>query len=361
MPAVLSVHQLNRTLLHRQHLLARSSATTGDMLCTLVGLQGQVTNDPYLALWSRIQGFRHNDLSAMLLQRSAVRASLMRGTIHVVTDDDYRLLMPLTLPLHIKGFPALASGKLVPPEIIPDVIEHGRDVLQNGPLTTAELGALLQQRWPEVDAHALGQVIRYHLPLIQPTPRGIWGASGAAKWALPNIWLNSPVAASSADVTPMVRRYLAAFGPASVADITAWSGIRGFKPVLQAMRDELVSYRNEQGTELLDLAELPVLRGDEPAPVRFLPGFDNALLGHKDRTRIISNEHRAIIAAANGLFASTFLVNGFVAGSWKISDGQMTLRAFGSLTMPQRREVEAEARLVAHFWSGAAADIMWTG
>lgn len=355
----LTNRQLNRTHLHRQHLLERSSGRTGNMLRDLVGLQGQVTNDPYLALWSRVEGFVHDDLSTMLLDRSAVRASLMRGTIHVVTADDYREIFPATLPLHQHTLPQLASGRLVPAEIVADAMERSRELLRGDPQTTADLASKLASEWPNVDPRGLGQVSRFLLPLIQATPRGVWGATGGPIWSLADEWLDADVPEEPTPPPPLIRRYLAAFGPASVADMTAWSGLRRLAPIVKAMREELVSYRDDCGVELLDLPGAPILGGDESAPVRFLPGFDNALLGHKDRRRIIAEEHRRAISAKNGLFASTFLVDGFVAGTWKVVDEAMQLMAFGTLAARERKAVEREASLVSQFCTERELPVEW--
>lgn len=358
--SVLTTHELNRTHLQRQHLLERSSMSTGDMLRAVVGLQAQVVNDPYLALWSRIVGFQHNDLAAMLLDRSAVRASLMRGTIHLVTAEDYQMLFPATFGLHRRALPNLAFGKQVPRDQYDAILQKSREFLQQQPATIAQIADYLLVDWPDIDRRAIGQVSRFLMPLVQIPPRGVWGAGSAATWTPASDWLGVAIPEEVGPPHEMIRRYLAAFGPASLADMTSWSGVTNLKKPLLDLGGELVTYRNESGALLYDLTGLDIMPPDVSAPVRFLPGFDNALLGHKDRTRIISDRHRAAIATPNGLFASTFLVDGFVAGIWRVQEEELQLAAFDRLGASVREEVEQEAARLAPFWTGEALPVVWT-
>lgn len=357
--SVLTTRELNRTHLQRQHLLERSNMSTGDMLRAIVGLQAQEVKDPYLALWSRITGFSHDDLASMLLDRSAVRASLMRGTIHLVTGDDYQMLFPATFGLHRRALPNLAFGKQVPKDQYEPILARSRQFLQQQPATMAQITDHLLEDWPDIDRRAIGQVSRFLMPLVQIPPRGVWGAGIAATWTPASDWLGVEIPEEVGPPHEMIRRYLAAFGPASLADVTSWSGVTNLKKSMLELGDELVTYRNEAGVLLYDLAGKEIVPPDVTAPVRFLPGFDNALLGHKDRSRIISDEHRAIIGTPNGLFASTFLVDGFVAGVWRVVDGQMQLAAFETLSANDRDEVEEEAVRLAPFWTGEDLPVVW--
>jgi hypothetical protein len=353
--AVLTRRQLNRTLLARQLLLARSPMTANDALEHLVGMQSQNPNDPYVALWTRLYGFHTDHLSDMMRDRSAVRASLMRGTIHLVTARDYLRLFPVTYPLHERVFPGIDAGRRLPPEVIPDVVAAGHELLHGSPMTLKELGAKLATRWPELHPASMAQACRFQLPLVQVTPRGIWGASHQATWTLADDWLGMSV---QGDRSPewAIRRYLAAFGPATVADMQAWSGLTGLRDAVKRMRDELVSYWNEGDQELFDLPGAPITDDDGDAPVRFLPVFDNVLLSHKDRTRIISEERRKAIGTRNGLFQSTYLVDGFVAGAWKLFQEKdravLTLSPFEPHSRATIREMEEEGEALAGFVSG---------
>jgi len=320
---VLTRRQLNRALLARQHLLECADMPAGEMIAHLVGMQSQAPNDPYIGLWTRLASFQPDDLSRMMLDRTALRASLMRGTIHLVTVDDYLRLFPVMFSLHQRVYPATDSGKRLDPARIPEVIAAGRDLLSESPMTIKELGERLRERWPDQDVRAMAQAIRFLLPLVQTTPRGVWGASQQATWALAEDWLGTPVPAQG-DPEPIIRRYVAAFGPATVADMQAWSGLTGLRAVVERMRPELRVFRNERGQELFDVPGAPLPDPETPAPVRFLPGFENALLSHKDRTRIISEERRKVIGSRNGLFDATYLVDGFVAGTWSVDVSKET-------------------------------------
>lgn len=328
---ILTQRQLNRALLARQHLLQRSLMPVGEMLESLVGMQSQVPNDPFIGLWTRACGFDPDAMSAMMLDRTAVRASLMRGTIHVVTADDYLFLQPLMRSLHERVLPPSEPGKKLDPSLLPEILAIGEEVLRSRHVTMNELRREMAPRMPGIPAAAVVMTVRYLLPLVQVTPRGTWGASQAATWALADEWLGRPIPAE-ASLEKMVRRYLLSFGPATVADMQAWSGLTGLRAVFAAMRDELVVFRNERGQELFDVAHAPRPDGDIQAPVRFLPGFDNALLSHKDRTRIISEERRRSIGSKNGLFQATYLVDGIVAGTWAVDvtreTATLTVRPF---------------------------------
>lgn len=357
----LTLRELNRTHLQRQHLLERSSMSTGDMLRAIVGVQAQEVKDPYLALWSRLEEFEHEHLANMLLDRSAVRASLMRGTIHLVTSDDYLALFPITYQLHLRAVHSVSAARLVPKEHHAEITTVARDLLMSDSLTAMEIGNALAGHWPQFEPRSLSQVVRFLLPLIQVPPRGVWGAGnhGRPAWTMPNGWLNTEVPEQTGPPHNMIRRYLQAFGPASLPDITAWSGVTNLKSSITELAPELVTYRDENGVVLYDLAELEIASPELDAPVRFLPGFDNALLGHKDRTRIISDENRAFIGTANGLFARTFLVDGFVAGVWRDHDDRIELSFLSTLTRAQQRDVEREAKRMLPFWKGEKLPVVW--
>ena len=355
--SVLDERQLNRALLARQHVLSRSELPVETMLAHLVGMQSQVPNDPFIALWSRVQAFTPDRLSDLMLDRSAVRGSLMRGTIHVVTTPDYLALYPFTQPLHQRVFPSSARGKTLPPQAVPEILAAGRELLRASPMSVSALGKALAERWGSLEPEAMAQACRFLLPLVQVTPRGVWGASMAASWAHVEDWAGASVN-GAVDQAGIIRRYLSAFGPATVADIGTWSGVTGLKPLISEMQKELVIYRNEQGQELFDMPEAPMPPVDTPAPVRFLPGFDNILLSHKNRTRIISEERRRAISSKNGLLMPTWLVDGFVSGTWSIERGDdravLFLHPFEQLARAIQRELEEEGDRLLAFTTGIA-------
>jgi hypothetical protein len=353
---VLTVRHLNRALLARQHLLTRVEMPASEMIAHLVGMQSQAPNDPYIGLWTRLHHFQPEELSRLMVNRHVVRGSLMRGTIHLVISDDYLALRPVMQEMHERSFPQTAEGKLLPNESLPKILRDARDLLEMEPLTTGELGDRLAPLYPEIRSRGLAWAARSYLPLVQTTPRGVWGESQQATWALAEQWIGRPL---ETNIAPdrMLIRYLKAFGPATIADMQAWSGLKSLRQIIARLRPQLRVFRNEQGQELFDVTDGILPDADTPAPVRFLPGFENALLGFKDRTRIISDERRRVISGRNGLFLSTYLVDGFVAGTWRVQEerGQalLVLTPFESHDRETLSELENEGRALVAFLCGS--------
>ncbi len=319
---------LNRALLARQLLLERGKPAVLAALEHLVGLQAQSPQAPYVGLWSRVERFEPDELSRLLEERRAVRIVLMRSTIHLVGAKDCLALRPLVQLASERGLrgnygPALEGLDLEA------VARAGREILSRGPLTASELGPLLHERWPERDPHALAMVVRALVPLVQIPPRGLWGKSGRPALAPAESWLGRPLAAEPS-VERLVLRYLAAFGPASVRDAQVWSGLTRLGEVFERLGPALRAFRDETGTELLDVEDGPLPDRDTPAPPRFLPEYDNVLLSHADRTRIAARGDVTRVFTKGGL-----LVDGFLAGRWGVK------RARGSA----RLEVELFRRL----------------
>jgi Winged helix DNA-binding domain len=283
---ILSQRALNRALLARQGLLERSAAAPLEMIERLVGMQAQVPSNPYVALWARIEGFRPEQLSELIAARAAVRAQLMRSTIHLVSARDARALHPLALPVLGRTFRSQHLRQLAGADL-DEVVGAGRELLAAGPLTRAELAAALAPRWPDADAAALAHAITFHTALVQVTPRGLWGKSGAPRWERTEAWLGSELD-GGAPVEDVVLRYLAAFGPATSADVRTWSGFTGLRDVLERLRPRLVTLRDERGRELFDVPGAPLPDAATPAPPRFLPEYDNVLLSHADRSRVLA-------------------------------------------------------------------------
>ena len=326
--AILTQRQLNRALLARQFLLERSRTPVTDAVEHLVGMQSQVPSHPFIGLWTRLESFSPDDLSRLMLDRSVVRTLLMRGTIHLVTARDCLRLRAVMQAFYDRVVPTIASvGPGVASMDLGALLAAGRACLEAEPRTAKELAALLAAQWPERDPNALSQAVRYILPLVQVTPRGVWGKSHQPTWTTVEAWLGRSIEPET-DPAGTILRYLAAFGPATVADIQAWSRLQGLRPHVERLRPRLRTFRTERGQELFDIPDGLLPDPETPAPPRFLPIYDNALLSHADRARIISEDRRKAIATPNGLFDATYLIDGVVAGTWKaeIAKTRVTLR-----------------------------------
>lgn len=315
---VLSARELNRATLARQMLLERAQLPAADAIERLVGMQAQVPIDPYVGLWTRLDGFRPEELADLLTDRRAVRASLMRATIHLVTAGDMRRLRPLMEPvIHRMFWSGSPFGRAIKGVDVDSLVAMVRELIEERPRTRAELRPLLAERWPDHDSDGLS-AIGYLLPVIQVTPRGVWGKSGQATWTTAESWLGRPLDPDPS-IDDMVMRYFAGYGPAAVMDVQAWCGLTKLREVVERLRARLRVFRDEASRELFDLPDATRPDPDTPAPMRFLPEYDNALLGYRDRTRMIVEEsRRQLDSDILGNF-STFLVDGRVGGRWKLA------------------------------------------
>lgn len=357
---VLGRRALNRTLLARQFLLRRENRGVEETIEHLVGMQAQSPNAPYVGLWARLEGFRPEDLAHLITERHAVRASLMRTTLHLVTAHDYLALRPILHAVLERGlFTGSPFGRNLAGMDIEHLLATGKALLEERPRTTATLAKLLHECWPDRDAESLAHGVRYLMPIIQIPPRGIWGTSGQATWTTVEAWLGRSV---DTDPAPdrMILRYLAAFGPATVMDIQAWCWLTRLREVVERLRPQLQVFRDEQGNELFDLPEAPRPDPATPAPVRFLPEYDNLLLSHANRTRVIADEHQKSLFTKGAV-----LVDGFVAGSWKIERPRgaaiLRIERFVPLAEPDQIAVNEEGeRLLVFAAPGAMHDIQIT-
>jgi hypothetical protein len=315
---ILTDRVLNRSLLDRQLLLNRAERPVVDAVEHLVGMQAQSPNAPYLGLWSRLAGFAIADVAEAITDRRLVRASLMRGTIHLVSARDCLMLSPHLSTLFaraVRGGPSPAPGEL------DDVLAIATQLLEEQPRSLAELRVLLGDLRPDGDAEAMARAARYLLPLVHVPPKGIWGRSGQARLTTVRAWLGRDVDRTST-MDEVIVRYLAAYGPASVKDMQTWCGIQGLREVVDRLTPDLRTFRDESGTELFDLPDAPFPDPDTPAPVRLLPEYDNCLRSHTDRRRVMTAEHRAaLFSSKNDAPMPAFLVDGFVRGTWKLQRG----------------------------------------
>jgi hypothetical protein len=339
----------NRALLERQLLLNRVRRPAAEVVEHLVGLQAQEPRDPYVALWTRLEGFDPDELGRLVAGRQMVRSPLMRTTLHLVSADDCLTLDPLLRPVLQRGFwTGTPFGRKIKGIDVDAVLGAGRALLDERPRTNAELRALLGQRWPGYDPNSLAYAVHHLVPVVQVPPRGVWGRKGVSTWATTEHWLGRPVDPAPS-IDQVVRRYLAAVGPASVMDVQAWSGLTRLREVADRLRPRLRSFHDEQGRELLDLPDAPRPDPDTPAPIRFLPEYDNVVLGHADRSHITAGA--AAGWPTDGLHWSPLLVDGFVRGAWRLMQkrGTATLVVEPLQPFPDPAAVEEEATRLLQF------------
>ena len=356
-PDVLSTRALNRALLARQLLLRRSARTPAEVIEHLVGLQAQVPNSPYLALWTRLRRFRHDELTQLLLRRRVVRLALMRSTIHLVTARDALVLRPLVQPVLTRALRG-SFGRLLAGIDQDALARAARAIVDEEPRTLNDVGARLRGRWRGRDPFALGHAARAFVPLVQVPPRGVWGDAGTPALASIEQWLGRRLAARPS-IDKIVLRYLAAFGPASVRDAQVWSGLTALGEAFDRLRPHLRAFRSDGGPELFDLPGAPRPHADVAAPPRFLPEFDNVLLSHVDRSRIVPEAHRRAVFASAGLMAGTVLLDGFVGARWPLKrtrrETTLTIAPWAALAAHDRAEALTEGERFLAFIDPSAA------
>jgi hypothetical protein len=340
---VLSARTLNRTLLQRQHLLVRARMPALEMTEHLLGLQAQEPLPPYLSLWSRIEGFDPAALSDALEARTAVRLLLMRGTIHLVTSTDAVRLRPLVQATLDRVARVSQTGRAAADVDAGTLARVTAEVCGAEPRTLPQLSDELARAFPGVPAAALVQRARSAVPLVQVPPRGLWQRSGGVAYQVASTWVGRPVE-TEVDLTEIVRRFLRAYGPATPADVTTWSGVSGIRTAFAGMADELTSYRDPDGRELFDLAALPIVDGETPAPVRLLGRYDNLWLSHAQRDRVTPDPaKRKRWMGSNGGVAATVFVDGGLEGLWRTSpSGTVDVELFRGLSRSERDELDAE-------------------
>jgi hypothetical protein len=359
---VLSERALNRATLARQYLLERAPVRAIDAIEHLAGMQSQAPLAPYVGLWTRLLDFGAGELATLTEDRQVVRLQLMRNTVHLVRARDAVDWAALFTSLQTAEFNANFRAGTTGADLSAVLDQAGR-LLSERPRSRAELGRLLAGRWPDAKPRALGYAVTLHLVLCQVPPRGVWGKGGGATWAPLSDWLGAPLGTRSADavvdavVDALVLRYLGAFGPASVADVQAWSGLTRLREVVERLPVRM--FRGPTGALLYDRPDAPRPPEDTPAPPRFLPEYDNLLLSHADRTRVIPHRRPVPLPPGNGATGGTFLIDGHWQGTWRLRDRALRIQPFAALRAAGRDALLAEADgLRAFIAPQTAADIV---
>jgi DNA glycosylase AlkZ-like len=358
----LTAAQINRATLARQMLLSREKTTVVKAVERLVAMQAQVARPPFVGLWTRAEGFRREDLLTALRKKQIVRGTSLRGTIHMMTAADFiglRGAIQPALTLAVQGilkdrFEALDLAALD---------ADGRRFFEK-PATFDALRDHLKKKYPDGDERAMAYTIRTHLPLVQVPTDDPWAFPSSADFTLAETWLGKKISTLHAPAHTLVKRYLAAFGPATVRDAQVWCGVPNLADVFESVRPNLVTFRCGR-RELFDLPDAPRPPDDTPVPIRFLPEFDNLVLSHEDRTRVLPDEHRSRVLSKNLQVRATFLVNGIVSGAWKTErrkkSATLLLEPFEKLSKKTIGELETEGEALLRFIEETAEtrEIKW--
>ncbi|MEU5883410.1 winged helix DNA-binding domain-containing protein [Spirillospora sp. NPDC047279] len=357
MTGTLSLRALNRATLARQMLLAREEVPVAEAVERLAGMQAQEPKPPFLGLWTRVAGFEASHLHEALRDRSVVRATMMRGTLHLMSGRDYLALRTSMQPMLDAGMRVL--GARAKGLDLDEVLPAARLLLSERPRTFNEVRAALQEEFPDVNDRALGYAVRMCLPLTMVPTEDRWAFPRTSEFTLAETWLGG---APAGDASPdgLVLRHLAAFGPATAADAQEWSGLGRLGEVFERLRPELRTFTDEKGRELFDLPDAPRPGEDAPAEPRFLPEFDNLVLAHADRTRVIADAHRPSLTTKNLRVRATFLWDGFAAGLWETERRRkvatLRLRPFGTLPRKALNALTAEGERLLAFTEPDATD-----
>jgi hypothetical protein len=348
----LSNRQLNRATLARQMLLERSDLGIADAVRFLGGLQAQQSNDPYIALWSRLNGFTHPALTSLIVDRTLVRATSMRGTLHLHTADDLLNFRALVQPFLLAQWKSNFLRRFGDNDKA-KIHRAGVRLLDKGPMTSGALGKALQEKFPSGEPLAKSVLLQMSETLIQIPPTRLWGNGSAPLLTRVENWLPPPYKRQLSR-KDLVRRYLAAFGPASINDMQIWCRLTKLAAEFEALRNELVAFVSEDdGRTLYDLPDAPRPDPDTPAPVRFLPLYDNVYLGFDNRRRMLQTaDMKRINLFAD--FKPAVLVDGVIAAGWVVSMGKkgaarLDIEPYRKLTKTQIRELEKEGQAFLGF------------
>ena len=354
----MTTRQLNRATLARQMLLARESMTATKAVTRLVAMQAQLARPPFVGLWTRLDKFTRDQLIRAVVKKDVVRATSLRGTIHLMTAVDFVAFRGAIQPGLTKGLQVILRKRLDTFDS-DRVMTMARAFFGKAPATFDAFRVHLKKSFPKGDERAMAYAVRLQLPMVQVPGDATWGYDAAADFALADEWLDKGAAglqeegAAGPQTGRLVTRYLAAYGPATIADAQTWSGLAGLKETFEALRPSLVTFRDDKKRELFDLPDAPRPGDDAAAPVRFLPEFDTLMLAHADRSRFIADAHRPKLTSKNLQVAAVFLVDGMAAGTWKVERKRKTatlvLQSFAPLPKKAVVSLEAEGNALLRF------------
>lgn len=358
--SILTTLELNRATLARQMLLEREALSVPAVVDRLAGIQAQAPMSPYAGLWSRLCGFQRAHLAGEIESRTIIKVTWVRATLHLVTTECFLRHRSTLQPVLTGAWNDIANRRDRDMDLQP-ILEKARAFLAAGPHTFAEISDMLEENFPDQDVSAMRYGVRTHLPLVQVPISNGWSYPGNPSVTLAETWTGRPPSPAGGP-RELILSYLSAFGPAAVTDIQTWSGMVGLKAEVEALRSELAVFLDEKRRELFDLPGSPRPPAGIPAPVRFLPEYDNLLLSHSDRTRIVREEHRKAVYLPGLRVAAALLVDGFVAGVWKVekaknahSSSVLVIEPFIPLTRNQRAAAEEEGLALVKFLEPQAA------
>lgn len=351
----LTLRQLNRTLLARQMLLDRQDAYPVSAAERLIALQSQIPNPPYIGLWTRLRQFERRQLTELLASREIVRAPWIRSTLHLVSAADHQRFQAVIQPALVRGLRSFFGARGADLDI-ERLISVAKPFLEANQPSIGDLRKHLQQHEPQANKEAMAYAVRSYLPLVQIPPSGTWGAGTRATYTTAKHWLGP---AAPSDLPSLFRRYLAAYGPASVMDFQTWTGMTRLKSQLAPALAGLMVYRSEGGQDIYDLPEATIAAPDSIAPIRFIPEYDNILIAHRDRSRILPDEHRKKVFLSAGRVIGTVLIDGFAGGTWNVKKDKTALTLFVKLFEAEPKEglraIEEEGNRLLRFFDDSAS------
>ena len=350
----LTLREINRATLARQMLLARECIKPLDAIERLIGLQAQWPRPPFVGLWTRLEGFERAQLASLFEARTVVRATFLRATIHVLSARDFIALRPIVQPVLDGAYESILKERVAALDV-EGATKQARSFFEKKPTPFDDLRNFFLAADPACDERALAYIVRMRLPLVQVPEQGAeWSFPAQACFATAEKWLGKKIPQKPAPPDPLIRRYLAAYGPSSAADFAAWSAMAkpSVRDAFERLRPELIVVRDEKKHELFDLPDAPRPAGDTPAPIRFVPEYDNVLNTRADE-RFVAKAHRPRVFLSALRLAATVLVDGFVAATWKIQatkkKATITIEPFAPLSAKVRKAIEPEAEALVRF------------